>query len=183
MSAARGCILTLMSRSKDAWHHPLLSMHEAWHLFEDADGGLVTNTNNAPRTPEQLVAELRTNIGKLIDEGDERRRLEVESELLDKQRHPTAPHPEESWRERSDKVWRGMRTHLHLENAPWHHREIWVWVASTSRGRDWVESEILYWEQRIAVRTSMVERRRETRKRTALSGVAPVDHDEIYFDK
>lgn len=63
----------------------------------------------------------------------------------------TIPHPDAEWRDRGLLVLHRMEEHG-LHSAAWQHSEIWSWAASTSAGRDWLEREILYWENRMSER-------------------------------
>ena len=142
-----------------------------WDEFDRAD-----NQNEPPprKSTAQLLDEMRRGIARLHEEAAAREQERVQREMNDLVKHPDAPHPNPVWRERSRKVYRRMREHLYCENAPWHHREIWEWAASSSTGIDWIEHEIEYWERRTS---NAIERKRlrlERDKRRRIAG-EPVD--------
>lgn len=175
-----------MSRVKDTWFGDLDSRwriyrRRGYHFDEGAeDDGRVVNDNVQPVTATELLDRLYADIRRMVEEANERRRLDEEKQMMDETLHPDAPHANPEWRRRSRVVWYRMRRELHLENAPWHHREIYSWAASTAAGVDWLEREIGYWEARVMVIEERKKRWAASAKRRALTG-EPVSNDEIFW--
>ena len=65
--------------------------------------------------------------------------------------HPDAPHPDVLWRQRSRRVFERARQVMSVWHLPWHHREIWLWAASTAAGAAWVEEAVVAWEREVSV--------------------------------
>lgn len=148
---------------------------ELWDAFDRADNDNRTAKPPKPRqTPAQLMEEMRNGIARMHDEAAAREKERIAQELSDLVVHPDAPHPNAVWRERSRKVYRRMREHLCCENAPWHHREIWEWAASTAAGVEYLEREIEYWERRTTNSIARQRFHRERAKQRRIEG-KPID--------
>lgn len=92
--------------------------------------------------------------------------------------HTTVPHPDSEWRDRGLAVLRRMERHA-LYSVAWQHSEIWSWAARTNAGREWLEREILFWENRMNARDRAVEKTK--RRRPILKpGDKPEYVDEVF---
>lgn len=156
------------------------NLDQLWAAFDRADNQNEPQRSdsslNEPqrKSPTQLLEEMRRGIARLHEEAAAREQARLEREMSDLVRHPDAPHPNAVWRERSRKVYRRMREHLCCENAPWHHREIWEWAATTAAGIEYLEREIEYWERRTANAIERQRLHRERAKQRRIEG-KPVD--------
>lgn len=139
----------------------------------DDDGRDVLSTGAATR--EEALA----NIRMLRERAENSRTSELEAEISGARKRPDAPHPDRQWRMRSRRVFQRMVAEMYLHVAPWHHHEIWTWAASTAAGTDWVESEVRYWENRLAREEA---KRRAIREQLLLLPLGePVDDDDSDF--
>lgn len=132
---------------------------------------------------EDLLARMREGISRLLEEAAARNATTLDGihmRALEAEGPIDAPHPDERWRFRSRKVFERLREHGMAFSAPWHHREIWFWAASTSEGVDWIEREVRYWESRVEKHVRQMELRKKKGDLPRLEYVY-VEGDEFRF--